>query len=145
MQKSKLLNKLLIALWVLGTSGLVPVYAQVHIPITYGYYNPFTGDWYRVYYNDDGSVKVEEGNVISGNHFVQTTSSQGTTIGRDRRGNHWLHHFVQWHRLHWQGQNPHLYHSAQCAYLRRTQPLTVNLLSANCREGQVTGKTSCIR
>ena len=89
--------------------------------------------------------KLRGGNVISGNHFVQTTSSQGTTIGRDRRGNHWLHHFVQWHRLHWQGQNPHLYHFAQCAYLRRTQPLTVNLLSANCREGQVTGKTSCIR
>lgn len=88
--------KLLIAILLAGTGWLSllclrpPVYAQVNTPIIYGYYDPFTGDWYRVHYNPDGSVKIEGGNVVTNNQFTQTTNIQGTTTGRDRFGNYWI-------------------------------------------------------
>jgi len=88
------MNKLLIAVWLAGLGWLTglpfPSHAQVSTPIIYGYYDPYTGDWYRVYYNPDGSVKIEGGNVLSNNQFTQTTNKQGTTIGRDRLGNYWI-------------------------------------------------------
>ena len=92
----KLLNKLLIAVLLAGTGWLTqlylrpPAHAQVNAPIIYGYYDPYTGDWYQVYYNPDGSVQIEGGNVVTSNQFTQTTSIQGTTTGRDRFGNYWI-------------------------------------------------------
>ncbi len=89
-------NKFLMAVLLSGTGWLMPlylrspVYAQVNTPIIYGYYDPYTGDWYRVYYNPDGSVKIEGGNVVTNNQFTQTTNIQGTTTGRDRLGNYWI-------------------------------------------------------